>query len=115
MKRSRWIALIMMLSVLCACFVSAPVLAEHPWDADSNDGTGGTGPGQTTVDTSQNPGNTNDNDVVQHTDGAADPEDSLFGWLWELMIEYGRTLVFGSSTDNGCGGTMTDSPAGSGK
>ncbi|MBD3333386.1 hypothetical protein GF356_11100 [candidate division GN15 bacterium] len=115
MKRSRWIALMMMLSLLCACFVSAPVLAEHPWDADANDGPNNGGPGQTTVDTSDTPTDPTINDGVERTNNASDSEDDLFAWLWSLMADFGRSMVFGGCSTGGASEATAGSPSGSGK
>jgi hypothetical protein len=113
MKRSRLIALLLMLSLLCACFVSAPVLAEHPWDADAGGGSS-SGIGQTMVDSSQPPANGGPGNTNQSTSGEADPQVSLLGWLWELMMEFGRGLICGGAS-TGSSTVATDAPAGSGK
>ena len=57
MKNMRLIALLFLLLLTFACFISVPVFGENPWDADSNDGAGS---GGTTTDTT---GSDDDPDV----------------------------------------------------
>ena len=65
MKRSRFIAALMLL-LACACFVSMPVFAELPWDADYGGGSGDAGSGT-------------DNDSIVDGDDNADRMESVPG------------------------------------
>ncbi len=86
MKRSR-LAAILALLLAWVCFFSLPVVAELPWDADSEDGgnNGGGADGGTNADTTV-------------TDNANDPLTSDGGtglppWLWSLMSRSVSPLV----------------------
>ncbi|MEW5993583.1 MAG: hypothetical protein AB1744_04215 [Candidatus Zixiibacteriota bacterium] len=87
MKRSRLAALLMLLLAL-VCFLSIPVVAELPWDADTDGGGNGGG----------NSGDGTDADTTTN-DGVEEPEassggDGLPSWLTYLMSRYSYPLVF---------------------
>jgi len=92
MQNLRIIAVLLVLSLVAFCFVSAPVLSgEHPWDAD--DGSGGD---ETEVDTT-----TADVEGADGTSGSQGGSGS--SWWNELIAWFSQTaigLVYEAGDDN---------------
>ncbi len=77
-KESRLIAAVLLLLLSLACFISAPVFAEGPWDGDSQSN-GDDGGGGINTDTTDN-GDDSDGDGVLRDIGDGDIFD------WEILI-----------------------------
>jgi len=92
-KGSRLIAIVMLLLLSLACFISAPVFAEGPWDGDAHvieDGGGGT-----ITDTTDH-GDDSDGDGVLRDDKPEGDTD----WEWVILKSIIR-IIFISVTNGG--------------
>ena len=87
MKRSRVAAILVVLLFAFACFLSMPVMAELPWDADSNDDGGGGG----TTGGGQTPDTTVVDDNVD-TDMESSHGDDPY-WLPDLLSRFTVSTV----------------------
>jgi len=90
-KRSRLIAAVLLLLLSLACFISAPVLAEGPWDGDARS-TGDEGGGGIDADTTIDGDDSDGNDVFED-DGQGDSTD----WDWVIVKTIFR-IIFISIT-----------------
>lgn len=104
MKRSKWSAAVMMLSLIVVCFISAPVFPgdDHPWDADG---------GQ---NNNPNPGNDSDTTDVPDGDdpsveggGDLNPGEGFVDWLLRVSGELAAQLFADSPTASGDAADMS--------